>query len=146
MRNKKPNGRSNNRSRKYRGGGSGGNDSQSLARQKKQALTQKEKYANMARDALSNGDRVEAEYYFQHVEHYSRVVADIIAKEPAPKEKPASHDGGDTASGDAKADAADAKAENDNQVENAQGDAEEIPLPTSMLGEPEDVEATAQLN
>ncbi len=69
-------GRSNNRGR--------GNDNQSLARQKKHALTQKEKYLNQARDALTNGDRVTAEYYYQHVEHFSRVVGEIIEKEPKP--------------------------------------------------------------
>lgn len=83
------NGTGGGRPRKFRshgggsGGGGGGGDFNSLARQKKNALTQKEKYLGMARDALTNGDRVEAEYYYQHVEHYSRVVGEIIAKEMA---------------------------------------------------------------
>lgn len=34
-----------------------------------------EKYQNLARDALSNGDTVMAENYYQHAEHYSRIVA-----------------------------------------------------------------------
>ncbi len=85
-------GHRNNNNRNRNGGGGGGGkfrgpsiDSQSLARQKKHALMQKEKYLAMARDAGSNGDRVEAEYYYQHVEHYSRVVGDIIEQEPRPQ-------------------------------------------------------------
>lgn len=34
-----------------------------------------EKYSSLARDALSNGDTVMAENYFQHAEHYNRIVA-----------------------------------------------------------------------
>ena len=109
---KKQNGRNNrSRSNKYRSGG-GGNDSQSLAKQKKHALTQKEKYLNMARDALSNGDRVEAEYYYQHVEHYSRVVGEIMAKEPQPE--PRQND-----------DATDAEADGNTIAAEADDDAEE---------------------
>jgi len=34
-----------------------------------------DKYTTLARDALSNGDRVIAENYLQHAEHYNRIVA-----------------------------------------------------------------------
>lgn len=34
-----------------------------------------EKYAGLARDAQSSGDRVMAENYLQHAEHYNRIVA-----------------------------------------------------------------------
>jgi hypothetical protein len=34
-----------------------------------------EKYANLARDAQSAGDRVMAENYLQHAEHYNRIIA-----------------------------------------------------------------------
>ncbi len=34
-----------------------------------------EKYTTLARDAQSNGDSVMAENYFQHAEHYNRIVA-----------------------------------------------------------------------
>ncbi len=34
-----------------------------------------EKYSTLARDCLSNGDRVIAENYLQHAEHYNRIVA-----------------------------------------------------------------------
>ena len=33
-----------------------------------------EKYANLARDAQSSGDRVMAENYLQHAEHYNRII------------------------------------------------------------------------
>ncbi len=32
-----------------------------------------EKYQSLARDALSSGDIISAEYYFQHAEHFHRV-------------------------------------------------------------------------
>ena len=34
-----------------------------------------EKYATLARDAQSSGDRVVAENYLQHAEHYNRIIA-----------------------------------------------------------------------
>jgi hypothetical protein len=34
-----------------------------------------EKYLNLARDAAQNGDRVLAESYFQHAEHYYRIIS-----------------------------------------------------------------------
>jgi hypothetical protein len=34
-----------------------------------------EKYATLARDAMSSGDRVMAENYLQHAEHYNRIIA-----------------------------------------------------------------------
>lgn len=63
------------------GGGGGRNDGQNLARQKHHATQMREKYFNLARDAQSNGDRVDVEYYLQHVDHYVRVLADIAAVE-----------------------------------------------------------------
>src|SRR5919205_1992866 len=34
-----------------------------------------DKYAQLARDAQSNGDPVAAENYYQHAEHYYRIIA-----------------------------------------------------------------------
>ena len=34
-----------------------------------------EKYAQLARDAQGSGDRVMAENYLQHAEHYNRIIA-----------------------------------------------------------------------
>ena len=37
------------------------------------AIQVHEKYQSLARDAISAGDIIKAEYYFQHAEHYHRV-------------------------------------------------------------------------
>jgi hypothetical protein len=66
------------------GGGnnrSGANDGQNLQRQKHHATQQLGKYSDMARNAQINGDRVDVEYYLQHVDHYTRVLTDIAAIE-----------------------------------------------------------------
>lgn len=39
-----------------------------------------DKYAQLARDAISSGDNVMAENYYQHAEHYTRI---ILAAQPA---------------------------------------------------------------
>lgn len=71
--------------RRYHGGGGGGgggrNDGQNIARQKHHATQMREKYTNLARDAQNNGDRVDVEYYLQHVDHYTRVLTDIAVIE-----------------------------------------------------------------
>ncbi len=41
-----------------------------------------EKYSTLARDAFSSGDRVMAENYYQHAEHYNRIVAAAQAQNP----------------------------------------------------------------
>ncbi|KQZ14638.1 hypothetical protein ASD44_11600 [Mesorhizobium sp. Root554] len=41
-----------------------------------------EKYATLARDATSSGDRVMAENYLQHAEHYNRIIAAAQAQIP----------------------------------------------------------------
>jgi hypothetical protein len=41
------------------------------------AVQVNEKYLALARDATSSGDRVMAESYFQHAEHYHRIIASI---------------------------------------------------------------------
>lgn len=45
-----------------------------------------DKYQGLARDATSSGDRVAAENYFQHAEHYFRIMN--IAKEEAAARAP----------------------------------------------------------
>ena len=35
-----------------------------------------EKYNNLAREALSSGDRILSENYFQHADHFTRIVQD----------------------------------------------------------------------
>ena len=41
-----------------------------------------EKYMQLARDAQSSGDRVMAENYLQHAEHYNRIIAAAQAQMP----------------------------------------------------------------
>lgn len=45
-----------------------------LARQRKVAPQHHQKYMNMGRDAMAAGDRVLAEYYYQHADHYFRLM------------------------------------------------------------------------
>jgi hypothetical protein len=49
------------------------------------ALHVAEKYVQLARDAQSSGDRVAAEHYLQHAEHYYRIVAAAQAQMPQPQ-------------------------------------------------------------
>src|SRR5664279_5028315 len=50
------------------------------------ALHIAEKYVQLARDASSSGDRVAAENYLQHAEHYYRIVAAAQAQMPQPQQ------------------------------------------------------------
>ena len=34
------------------------------------------KYLNLAKSAVSTGDNIQAEYYYQHADHFSRIVSD----------------------------------------------------------------------
>ena len=47
-----------------------------------------EKYAALARDAMSSGDRVIAENYLQHAEHYNRIIAAAQAQMPIQNVQP----------------------------------------------------------
>lgn len=47
-----------------------------------------EKYATLARDAMSSGDRVMAENYLQHAEHYNRIIAAAQAQMPIQNVQP----------------------------------------------------------
>src|SRR6266516_3529908 len=49
------------------------------------ALHIAEKYVQLARDAQASGDRVAAESYLQHAEHYYRIVAAAQAQMPQPQ-------------------------------------------------------------
>jgi hypothetical protein len=59
----------------------GGNDPASVARTRRNATQNREKYQMMARDALSASDRVLAEYYLQHADHYHRVLLALPPEE-----------------------------------------------------------------
>lgn len=47
-----------------------------------------EKYVQLARDAQASGDSVSAENYFQHAEHYFRLVSAAQAQNPQRTEQP----------------------------------------------------------
>lgn len=51
-----------------------------------------EKYVALARDAMSSGDRVQAESYLQHAEHYQRMInemsEDYNRNNPPPQKQP----------------------------------------------------------
>jgi hypothetical protein len=55
-----------------------------------------EKYKNLARDAASAGDRILAEYYLQHADHYYRVLAEFRPRdEQRPRHQNDDFDGDD---------------------------------------------------
>ena len=47
-----------------------------------------EKYNNLAREALSSGDKILSENYFQHADHFTRILSiQEINKKPLPHRK-----------------------------------------------------------
>jgi hypothetical protein len=56
------------------GGGNGGGGGGSNGQRQDRAKMMHFKYMDKARDALSSGDRITAEYYFQYADHYSRLM------------------------------------------------------------------------
>lgn len=61
-------------------------------RQRRHLQAQKDRYVAMARDALSRGDRILAEFYHQHVEHYTRMLNLIPEEKPQQQRQPRNHD------------------------------------------------------
>ena len=59
------------------------------------ALHIAEKYVQLARDASSSGDRVAAENYLQHAEHYYRILAAAQAQMPQPQQVVRNDEDGD---------------------------------------------------
>jgi hypothetical protein len=62
-----------------------------------------EKYTTLARDAQSSGDRVMAENYLQHAEHYNRLIAAAMAQNQQTRQREdedEDREGQDAASGD----------------------------------------------
>lgn len=54
--------------------GRGGNYDPNMGRNRGNAQQLMDKYLSLARDAASQGDRIAAENYFQHADHYYRIV------------------------------------------------------------------------
>ena len=52
-----------------------------------------EKYTQLARDASSNGDRVTGEAYYQHAEHYFRIISAINQAQGSGQSGPQPHNG-----------------------------------------------------
>jgi hypothetical protein len=75
----------NNRPRRFGSGSNrqhgGADDPANIARTRRNAMQSREKYQNMARDAMSMGDRVLAENYLQHADHYYRVLLELPPEE-----------------------------------------------------------------
>jgi len=87
---RRPRGRTN-RKQHGGGGGGGGGDSRNRTfdsngpdgRVRGNARQVYEKYLSLARDASSAGDRVAAEAYYQHAEHYFRILGDSTDPTPS---------------------------------------------------------------
>lgn len=52
-----------------------------------------EKYQALARDAQASGDRIAAENYLQHAEHYYRIICQINEQESRQRQGGSRHDG-----------------------------------------------------
>jgi Domain of unknown function (DUF4167) len=129
------------------GGGnrSGQNDGQNLQRQKHHATQQLGKYSDMARNAQINGDRVDVEYYLQHVDHYTRVLTDIASIEaerhahvresqiipggPNDPNAQAQHGGGDASNNAGDSDASATSSESNDGAANSDTGANHSPRP-----------------
>ena len=75
----RPNGRRNSFSRN-------GFDNSNSHRPKGSVSKILEKYTTLAQDAASNGDRIKAEGFFQHAEHYQRILNTISTNEDKTKD------------------------------------------------------------
>jgi hypothetical protein len=88
-----------------------------------------EKYATLARDALSSGDRVIAENYLQHAEHYNRIV---LAANALRDEAQTAQNRGNQPEMDDDSDDAD---DQDNRSENAENNSNDRPRRRDSRGE-----------
>lgn len=104
-----------------------------------------EKYMTLARDALSSGDIVAAEAYFQHAEHYNRIIAaaQAQAQQGQPEFRP--RDGSDDEGYDSDRQmngrgvdfGRDERDERDERDDQGDGDGEDAPAPQPQAAEPE---------
>lgn len=79
-------GYSNHRRGRHGGGGGGGGHGQGN-RSRKNYPALREKYLNQARDAMASGDRVMAEYYYQHADHCFRMMMEEGYRPPQPQQQ-----------------------------------------------------------
>ena len=71
--------------RRHSGGGHHNNNNNNRPRKNYPQL--REKYLNQAKDALSMGDRVMAEYYFQHADHCYRMMMEQGYRPPSEQQQ-----------------------------------------------------------
>ncbi len=122
---RRPRGRTNRK--QHSGGGGGGGQSRTHTfdsngpdgRVRGNARQVYEKYLTLARDATSAGDRVAAEAYYQHAEHYFRILSDSTdpqsggrRQEERQPQQPYSGAEGEEANGNAVADGGEAAKDN----------------------------------
>lgn len=102
-----------------------------------------DKYVSLGTDAQNSGDRIAAENYFQHAEHYYRIIAAHSAPARDRLVDNAPYDDGDLdddlvrTSADEVVEADAPLADHDSDVESENGDAEEAPLDLSKAEQPE---------
>ncbi|WFU01288.1 DUF4167 domain-containing protein [Rhizobium sp. CB3171] len=103
-----------------------------------------EKYSALARDAQSSGDRVMAENYLQHAEHYNRIIASAQAQMQERYQRDEHHNYNDRDNADRDIDDIDAN-EMDDQPQMAQPQARQQPAPAVAAApapEPEVIDGT----
>ncbi len=89
-----------------------------------------EKYLQLGRDATSGGDRVMAEGYFQHAEHYFRILNAMnqaVQQQQQPQRRPVVAEGGGPEMGDGEADDGEMQPPGFGDQPSA-GEAREIPI------------------
>ncbi|MEF0943566.1 DUF4167 domain-containing protein [Rhizobium sp. BR 362] len=155
--NKRGRGRGNNN-----GGGGGNNNNNNFNRKGSNPLTRTydssgpdvkirgtaqhiaEKYSALARDAQSSGDRVMAENYLQHAEHYNRIIASAQAQMQERYQRDEHHNYNDRDNADRDIDDIDAT-EMDDQPQMAAPQARQQPAPAAAAApapEPEVIDGT----
>lgn len=98
-----------------------------------------EKYLQLGRDATSSGDRVTAESYFQHAEHYFRILnamaqaAQQNGQQQQPPRRPQANEGG-TVEGGGEADGEDGEQPPGLGDQPGGNDAREIPIAAAPPG------------
>lgn len=100
-----------------------------------------EKYMQLARDALSSGDNVAAENYFQHAEHYNRLIAAAQAQSQQGQQEFRPRDGGDDDGYDSERPmngrSMDFGRDDRRQQDDQEDDSDETPAPQQQAAEPE---------
>lgn len=95
MSNMKRHNNNNNKNRSFKNGRKsfGQRSTPNVAQNLQRSKQAKEKYLQLARESLAAGDRIQAENYFQHADHYTRVINSLSREreesQPAAEAQPA---------------------------------------------------------